>query len=204
MENPDKPKPMTLEDWQRMQGELHRAQQAKEEMLLALGRELQTDRTGWPVMYPLKDDGETDWRTFQGEFLALPVSEIPFMVRKYIDMVETERTNRLCKCEWIVHPDDTEKPMGERRVHKAREAADCPVHTKVGFLLYFFVHYFKSECHYCPPDCKSCSFDPDCECYEHQPGEHYESERHPLKCDWTCPESHFYQSEYSVTDPEGA
>lgn len=190
----NEPRPMTLEDWRQIQEGMAEGQRRREEMLLTAAKELSSvDRSDWVTMYPLRDDFDYDW---VGQWLSVPVKELPQMVGAYVQMIETERTNRLCKCEWIVHPDDVGKPVGSRRVHRGAQATDCPVHTKIGFLLYFFVHYFKTECRYCPPDCKTCSFDADCECYEHQPGEHYESERHPLKCvcgnDWICPESQFY------------
>ncbi len=174
MAEQEKPRPMTLDDWNRIQQGQRDAAEARAQALLTLGKELNEDRSNWVTLYPLKKEGVLGtWRPAD-KFLSLPIDELPFMAQAYINMVETERTNRLCRCEWIIHPDDVGKAEGTRRVHKGAEAPNCPVHTKLGFLLYFFDHYFRSECPACPPDCKSCLFTRDCECYEH--GNVYEEE----------------------------
>lgn len=63
---------------------------------------------------------------------------IPDFVAQYVRLVEAETTNRICKCEWIIHPDDENKTEGHRRIRKGEPALDCPVHTKEGFLIGFF------------------------------------------------------------------
>lgn len=164
--NPEKPRPMTLEDWHRIQEGQRDAAEARAQALIKLGEELREDRSGWETLYPLHSNVEEDWGPM-AQFLSLPIKELPFMVQAYVNHIETERTNRLCKCEWIIHPDDVDKPEGSRRIRKGQEHAACPVHTKIGFLLYFFDHYFRSECPACPPDCKSCTYTRECECYTH-------------------------------------
>jgi hypothetical protein len=165
----EKQRPMTLEDWERIQQGKRAAEEARMEALLSFKVE---DRSNWPVLYPLaRDEVLFDRSTLGGDpepkYIALALYDIPFMVQAYISMVETERTNRLCKCEWIIHPDDKEKPEGSRRIHKGQESPHCPVHTKFGFLLYFFDHYFHSKCPTCPPDCRECTFNEECQCVAH-------------------------------------
>ena len=200
--NPEKPRPMTLEDWHRIQAGQRDAAEERAKALIKLGEELREDRSGWKVLYPLQKDGVDLEYGAVAQYLSLPIKELPFMVQAYVNHIETERTNRLCKCEWIIHPDDVDKPEGSRRIRKGQEHAACPVHTKIGFLLYFFDHYFRTQCDYCPPDCKSCTYDRDCECYTHQPGEHYESEK-TGSCicgnEWICPDSHFYKPDSETT-----
>ncbi len=70
--------------------------------------------------------------------LYLQFSLIPDYVAEYVRLIELEKTNRICKCEWIVHPDDVDKPEGQRKIRKGEPALDCPVHTKEGFLIGFF------------------------------------------------------------------
>lgn len=74
----------------------------------------------------------------EGTVLGLPMDELHTLIGKYVHMIETETTNKLCKCEWIVHPDDTDKPKGKRKIRRGEAALNCPVHTKEGFLLGFF------------------------------------------------------------------
>ncbi len=165
MTEEEKPRPMTLADWERIQQGKRDAQEALMQSLLSYKVE---DRSNWKVLYPLREN-DTPFGMLNGAAacLALPIADLPFMVQAYINMIETERTNRLCKCEWIIHPDDMDKPEGTRRIHKGAEAANCPVHTKLGFLLYFFDHYFMSKCAHCPPDCKDCNFTDECCCGTH-------------------------------------
>lgn len=72
------------------------------------------------------------------EFLAFPVAKMAPLVKAYVAAIELERTDKWCRCEWKIHPDDMEKPEGSRRRARGQQAWDCPVHTKEGFLLYFF------------------------------------------------------------------
>lgn len=60
------------------------------------------------------------------------------MVKRYVEEIETGETMKLCRCAWIVHPDDVNKPEGKRRIRPGTDQAwDCPVHTREGYLLYF-------------------------------------------------------------------
>lgn len=74
--------------------------------------------------------------------LTFVKKEIPSLVTKYVGMIELERTNKICRCEWIIHPDDVNAPEGKRRLRRGQTVDDCPVHTKEGFLLYFFEWVF--------------------------------------------------------------
>lgn len=60
------------------------------------------------------------------------------LVHRYVQAMETEKTKKWCKCEWIIHPDDVEKAEGQRRVRPGESHPECPVHTREGFLLHFF------------------------------------------------------------------
>lgn len=40
------------------------------------------------------------------EYIAIPKVEIDDLVNKYVLALETEVTNKWCKCEWIIHPED--------------------------------------------------------------------------------------------------
>jgi len=90
-----------------------------------------------PIDMSLKD--ADDWGLpKEGAHIYINSSRLPDLVAEYVRLIEAERTNRICKCEWIVHPDDENKPEGQRRVRKGEAALDCPVHTKEGFLIGFF------------------------------------------------------------------
>lgn len=115
--------------------------------------EITLDETGVPLKY-----------------LVLTKEEIPVLVAEYVSAIETQETNRWCRCEWIIHPEDIEvqdnhcRACGEKRtanVHSLLEIGshqflgkrmrrgdqnpECPVHTKEGFLLYFFEWVFTRE-----------------------------------------------------------
>src|SRR5258706_367586 len=73
------------------------------------------------------------------EWITLPVADLPQLVADYVKLIELgETTTAGCKCQWIVHPDDVDKPDGQRRIRKGDASLKCPVHTKEGFLLGFF------------------------------------------------------------------
>lgn len=76
------------------------------------------------------------------EYISIPALDIPKLVQQYVDAIETQETDDWCRCEWIIHPDDTELPKGKRRKRRGEEVWDCPVHTKEGFLIYFFEWVF--------------------------------------------------------------
>src|ERR1700752_2367833 len=90
----------------------------------------------WQEPYESNDPWGALW-------LSLPVANMPALVAEYVKAIEIEQTNKFCKCEWIVHPDDTHLAEGARRIRKGEAAPDCWVHTKEGFLLGFFDWLFK-------------------------------------------------------------
>lgn len=71
-------------------------------------------------------------------FISIPEADIPELVGRYVSTMETQRTDDWCRCEWTIHPDDRDLPKGKRRKIRSDTAPDCPVHTKEGFLRYFF------------------------------------------------------------------
>lgn len=71
--------------------------------------------------------------------LASSPATLPQLVAAYVKVIEMGTTTAAgCKCEWIIHPDDVDKPEGQRRIRKGEASLECPVHTKEGFLLGFF------------------------------------------------------------------
>lgn len=72
---------------------------------------------------------------------AIPKDQIPKMARDYVNALEIERTNKWCRCEWIVHPDDLDKTKG-RRMRRGDTHPQCAVHTKEGFIMGFFEWLF--------------------------------------------------------------
>lgn len=73
------------------------------------------------------------------EFITLPTERLPQLVADYVTHIETNTTARAgCECEWIMHPDDGDKPEDKRRYRRGAENLLCPVHTKEGFILGFF------------------------------------------------------------------
>lgn len=79
------------------------------------------------------------------EFYAIPVEEIAPLAEEYIRILETSKTTEFCTCEWAVHPDDTGKPEGERRLRLLAHAELCPVHTQEGRILGFFGWVFRDR-----------------------------------------------------------
>lgn len=96
-----------------------------------------TDTFADSVIAPILNNITQIIEAESSEFIGLRIKDLPGLVAAYVGMIEKERTNRLCKCEWIIHPDDVDKPEGKRRVRKGEATLDCPVHTKEGFLLGF-------------------------------------------------------------------
>lgn len=86
-----------------------------------------------PLDFPKNMDPDKDYK-----YISIPIVDIPAMAEAYVTAIETQRTNEWCRCEWIIHPEDGDKPKGKRRMKRGAEAPDCPVHTKAGFLIYFF------------------------------------------------------------------
>lgn len=106
------------------------------------------------------------------EFISVPNRDILPLVEKYIAAMETEESAEWCRCEWIIHPDDTEIDRGNcrecnmpkkaavhqpdklewqsdrdhpfRGIRKRRGDQDptCPVHTREGMVIYFFEWIF--------------------------------------------------------------
>jgi hypothetical protein len=105
---------------------------------------------------PLMLSGPIDW-------LALPKRDVPELVARYIAAMETEESAEWCRCLWAVHPDDQEIKKGHcrecnqpqkadvhtvnadpdvhkfkgKRMRKADEHPQCPVHTREGMVMYF-------------------------------------------------------------------
>lgn len=75
-------------------------------------------------------------------FISIPERDLIFLVDKYVQAVETGNSNTWCKCIWQIHPDDINLPKGQRRKRLVDPNPECPVHTKEGFLLYFFEWVF--------------------------------------------------------------
>lgn len=48
-------------------------------------------------------------------FISLPQNDILPLVTKYIGAMETEESDKWCRCEWITHPDDQEITTGNCR-----------------------------------------------------------------------------------------
>lgn len=73
-------------------------------------------------------------------WLSIPLEELMQLVADYTSWVETAETKEVCKCEWIIHPDDINKKPeeGKRRMRRGDTSLDCPAHTKEGYLLGFF------------------------------------------------------------------
>ena len=63
---------------------------------------------------------------------------MPSLVTTYVDIIEIAETEFTCDCEWIIHPDDIDKPVGTRRKRRGMESPACAVHTKTGLILGFF------------------------------------------------------------------
>lgn len=49
------------------------------------------------------------------EFLSIPKRTVPALVEKYLDELETGKTEDWCQCKWHIHPDDTEIKAGHCR-----------------------------------------------------------------------------------------
>lgn len=77
-----------------------------------------------------------------GEFFAVPRAELESLANKYTDFIKLSPTDVVCKCEWLVHPDDVDLPIGKRRVKRSKEHPRCKQHTSIGFLLGFFAFVF--------------------------------------------------------------
>lgn len=79
------------------------------------------------------------------KWYSLPEVQLEELVRKWVDYVETAPTSQVCLCEWITHPDDEHLPIPKQRRKKVVEHPRCPVHTKMGYLLGFFLFTFPPE-----------------------------------------------------------
>lgn len=113
---------------------------------------------------PINDNGEAT------QYISIPALDIPKLAERYIAAMMTEESADWCRCEWVIHPDDTEvksgtcrecgirrdkhwstgKEIGEnthgvflgKRMRRGEEAPDCPVHTREGLVIYFFEWVF--------------------------------------------------------------
>lgn len=148
------------------------------------------------MLPPIPRLGETEDQATQ--YISLPVKDIVTLVNDYVAAMERQETDKWCRCEWFIHPDDTEVPdnacrecgvpQGDsvhgipgtpqvvdfrcwvckrspdehegarhdfapieqhafkgKRKRRGDQAIDCPVHTKEGFLIYFFEWVFTGE-----------------------------------------------------------
>lgn len=64
-------------------------------------------------------------------------NELREAVEEYISQMQKGTTTDWCSCEWIVHPDDTDKE-DKRRLRTGQPDETCPLHTFEGRMLYFF------------------------------------------------------------------
>lgn len=83
----------------------------------------------------------------QYNYLCIPKLAMPQLVAEFVKLLELEKTNKFCSCEWVVHPADMGLAEGMRRVRKGEPALDCMVHTKEGFLLGFthWLFYMRNQ-----------------------------------------------------------
>ncbi len=69
--------------------------------------------------------------------VSIPV-DLEAAANEFVHLLETEPTSRKwCQCEWIIHPDDVNKPEGNRRLRRGEPSLICTTHTKEGFLISF-------------------------------------------------------------------
>lgn len=126
------------------------------------------DSTRATVIKPLDFPRVTEGKDYN--YLSIPLVDMPELASKYVVAMETSKSEDWCRCEWLIHPDDTAigrgrcRHCGEKRdtgiheptgvvngwwpevyhayqgirMRKGDQAWDCPVHTREGFLLYFF------------------------------------------------------------------
>lgn len=100
------------------------------ELLEALG-------VDYPGLESTVEEGP-DW----GESFAIARSELEGLASRYTDFIKLSPTDVVCLCEWLVHPDDVDLPVGKRRVKRSKEHPRCKQHTSIGFLLGFFEFVF--------------------------------------------------------------
>lgn len=51
-----------------------------------------------------------DKTTADSTVLAIIKRDIPEWAERYVDWLDTATTDEVCKCEWIIHPDDLNLP----------------------------------------------------------------------------------------------
>lgn len=71
-------------------------------------------------------------------------SDVKLHIGRYVRAIEIGISDELCKCDWIIHPDDLDKPKGKRRKRRSTPHFDCPVHTREGFL-FGFLEWMKTH-----------------------------------------------------------
>jgi len=97
--------------------------------------------------------------------IILNKPSVVHLVDEWISLIETETTDRMCKCEWTIHPEDVDVPengcrvcnapqgsqmhdvmmspeefhpfQGRRKMRSGSEHPECPVHSKSGLILGF-------------------------------------------------------------------
>lgn len=76
-------------------------------------------------------------------FVVLTLERTMDLVGRFITHVETAPTTDVCKCEWIIHPADVDKPVGNRRMRRGDASLECPVHSREGMILGFLQYAMK-------------------------------------------------------------
>jgi myo-inositol catabolism protein IolC len=79
------------------------------------------------------------------DLYCLPKDTLDAWVQKYISHIEDSPTAEVCKCTWLIHPDDVELPPVKQRKKVSIQHSRCMVHTKLGFLTGFFLFTFPEE-----------------------------------------------------------
>lgn len=70
--------------------------------------------------------------------VSLSDNRLREMLIRYIRALQTSATREHCTCEWVMHPDDTDKPAEKQRLRILEENQFCPVHTFEGRMVGFF------------------------------------------------------------------
>jgi hypothetical protein len=78
------------------------------------------------------------------EFIGIPIHGLDDWIVIYVNSLETSKTTDHCLCQWKVHPDDVDKPKGQRRVARSDQHPRCPAHTREGLILGFMEYMRKN------------------------------------------------------------
>lgn len=89
---------------------------------------------------------------FGTEYLSLPKADIPALVTEYVQKLETGLTSEWCKCEWILHPDDSD--VGEDQCRECLHAKSA--HEDKEIISEDGKHFHHKPCEKCGcPDFKA-------------------------------------------------